>query len=280
MNPVKSVYSFLAFILLSIGLSFAQTSGTTTKPTATTSTNRQQELYDEYHGITKKPATGAPSATPVTNRGESQPQSTNAGTSRPTVTGTAGRPEKTSSNEYVSNLRIGVRGGVTRVFFTESQPLIDPGIGFVGGVMLNVGAGTFSFQPEVNYARYNLKVPNFGGTKITGAFDQIEVPLFLKIATGTYAGNRFFVNVGPYGSYLASVSVNGKKESIDSGTERFQFGAAAGVGAALKAGPGHVTIEVRGLYQFGDLEAGFTPSTKTVLAQGTIGYSFPLGGGR
>jgi hypothetical protein len=278
MNPVKSVYSFLAFILLPVGLSFAQTNGTTTKPTATTSTNRQQELYDEYHGITKKPATNTPAATPVTNRVESQPQSTNSGTTRPTVTGVASRPEKTSSSEYVSSLRIGVRGGVTHVFFTESQPLIDPGTGFVSGVVLNVGAGMFSFQPEVNYARYNLKVPNFGGATITTAFDQIEVPLFLKIATGTYAGHRFFVNVGPYGSYLASNSLNGKKVAIDSSIDRFHFGAAAGIGAALKAGPGHVTIEVRGLYPFDRVATGFTPDIRPIQAQGTIGYSFPLGG--
>ncbi|GAB4041844.1 porin family protein [Spirosoma jeollabukense] len=278
MNLVKSVYSFLTFMILSVGLSFAQTSGTTTKPMATTSTNRQQELYDEYHGITKKPATGAPSSTPVTNRVDAQSQSTNSGTSRPTVTGTAGRPGKTSSSEYGSTLRIGIRGGVTRVIFTESQPLIDPGIGFVGGVMLNVGNGMFSFQPEVNYARYNLKVPLVAGGKITAAFDQIEVPLFLKIATGTYAGHRFFINVGPYGSYLASNSLNGKKEAVDNSIDRFHFGAAAGIGAALKAGPGHVTIEVRGLYSFDRIATGFTPNIRPILTQGSIGYSFPLGG--
>jgi len=275
MNVMKLLCSFFVLILLPGGLSFAQTSGTITKPSATTSTNRQQELYDQYHSVTKKP----PTITPETNRTENQPRTTTRGTSSPAVIATTNRPLQTASSENLSRFRIGVRGGVTYPFFTESQPLVDPAVGFVGGITLNLGTGTFSFQPEVNYARYNVTGTNpYTGTKSTGAFDQIEVPLFLKISTGSYAGSRFFINVGPYGSYLASTSIDGKKESIYTGSDRFHFGAAAGVGAALKAGPGHIIIEVRGQYQFGTTESAFAPDTKSILAQGTVGYSFPLGG--
>lgn len=271
---MKTVYSYLTLLALTTGSLFAQTSGTATKPTATTSTNRQQELYDQYHGITKKTATTAPVVTPAATPSQSQRQTSGYSNTQPTVSST----QRVSLGPDPSRVRIGVRGGVTYSIFTEKQPLIDPSIGFVGGVVLNFGAGTLSFQPEVNYARYGLKVPDFGGVKLTGAFDQIEVPLFLKIASGSYDGNRFFVNVGPYGSYLASVSTNGKKESLDGVKGRFGYGAAAGIGAALKAGPGHVTIEVRGMYSFGDTDTGFATDSKTILTQGAVGYSFPLGG--
>jgi hypothetical protein len=176
-----------------------------------------------------------------------------------------------------SGVRIGIRGGVTYSVFTEEQPITKANVGFVGGVTFNFGGGTLSFQPEVNYTRYSYKADaGFGST--TGAIDLLEVPLFLKIASGTYAGNRFFVNVGPYASYLASISTDGKKESLDGVKGRFGFGAAAGIGAALKAGPGHVTVEVRGLYPLGNTEDGFSTDADIVFGQATIGYMFPLGG--
>ncbi len=177
----------------------------------------------------------------------------------------------------MSGTRIGFRGGITRFIFTESQPGIDPTIGFVGGVTFNLGGGTLSFQPEINYARFSTKATLLGFTQKV-AVDYFEVPLFLKISSGTYAGNRFFVNVGPSALYLASVSTDGKKESLDGVKGRFGFGAAAGVGAALKAGPGHVTIEVRGTYPLGNTEDGFSTDSKTILGQASVGYVFPLGG--
>lgn len=277
MKPMKIVCPFLTVLSLITGSAFAQTSGTTTKPTATTSTNRQQELYDQYHGITKKQATTVPTTTPTATPAQPQRQTSSYSSTQPTTT--VSRPQQTSYDGSTSGLRIGLRSGVTYLIFTEKQPLNDPSFGFVGGVTLNFGSGTVSFQPEVNYGRYSVKATNpFDGLKVTAAFDQIEVPLFLKISSGSNAGNRFFVNVGPYGAYLASISLNGKKESLTGAKGRFGYGAAAGIGTALKAGPGHITIEVRGMYSFGDTETGFTTDSKTILTQGTVGYSFPLGG--
>ena len=177
----------------------------------------------------------------------------------------------------MSGTRIGFRGGVTQFIFTESQPGVSPVVGFVGGVTFNLGGGTFSFQPEINYARYSAKATSFGFTEKVAA-DYFEVPLLLKISSGTYAGNRFFVNVGPSALYLASISVDGKKESLDGTKGRFGFGAVAGVGAALKAGPGHATIEARGTYPLGTIDDGFSTDSKTILGQVTVGYVFPLGG--
>lgn len=279
MNSIKGFHSFLALILLTTGSAFAQMSGTATKPTATTSTNRQQELYDQYHGVTKKTTTttaptASPAATPV------QPQRQASGSYSSTQSTTIDtRPQRVSADVNTSGVRIGARGGVTNLFFLEDQPFDKWTLGFVGGLTFNFGTGTVSFQPEVNYARYSVKLkPNSLGFDLKAAADFIEVPLLLKISSGSYAGSRFFVNVGPYGSYLASRSTNGKKESLTGEKGRFGYGAAAGVGTALKAGPGHVIVEVRGMYPFGDSEAGFSTDSKTILSQGTVGYSFPLGG--
>lgn len=281
---MKSLYSFLVCISLPMSVLFAQnqpspttgnTSGTRPASTTSTSTNRQQELYDQYHGITKKPAASAPATAPV--RTETTIRQTTEPTDNQSTT-TASRPVRIDSeSSNMSGTRIGFRGGVTQFIFTESQPGLDPVLGFVGGVTFNIGGGTLSFQPEINYARYSTKATSFGFTQ-KGAVDVFEVPLFLKISSGTYAGNRFFVNIGPSALYTASASIDGKKISLDGTKGRFGFGAAAGVGAAMKAGPGHVTIEVRGTYPLGDTEAGFSTDSNVIFGQAAVGYVFPLGG--
>jgi hypothetical protein len=265
---MNSLSCFLALTLLPVGLSIAQSTSTT--PTSTTtsgSTNRMQDLYDEHHGINRKKAatTNAPAVSP----------SEKSATDQSTMG--MSKSSQESMDGSTSRTRIGIRGGVTYPFFTEKPVGIDPVLGFVGGLTFNFGNGTVSFQPEVNYSRYSRKaiLPGFT-TKL--ADDFLEVPLFLKISSGTYAGNRFFLNVGPYAAYAMSTSIDGKKISLDGTKGRFGFGAAAGVGAAIKAGPGHVTVEIRGLYALGDTDNGFNTDSKTILGQGTLGYIFPLGG--
>ncbi|GAB3888865.1 hypothetical protein GCM10028825_22360 [Spirosoma agri] len=185
-------------------------------------------------------------------------------------------PENAPVADQRATIRIGARAGVTYPIYFEEMAGRDPVVGFVGGVVAQFGRGTFSFQPEVNYSRVKTKQTSAFGT-FNGSANQFVVPLFLKISSGTFDGNRFFLNIGPYGSYLSSASVNGVKQSLDNTIGRFSFGAAAGVGTMLKAGPGHVTIEVRGSYQLGDNVNGFSTASKTILGEGTIGYVFPLG---
>ncbi|WP_169921772.1 porin family protein [Spirosoma rigui] len=240
--------------------------------TATPAPNRQQELYDQYHGVTKKPSTAAPAPTMPADQPTSRPSTAVANTS-PAV----GRP--VSSEGSLSGFRLGVRGGVTYLVYLEEVTGIKPAIGFVGGLFANVGKGTFSFQPELNYARYMFNVQNPSGpSDITGAVDQFEIPLLLKISSGSVQTSRFFLNIGPYGAYVSSASINGQKISLSDATNRFRFGAAAGVGAALKTGPGHLTVELRGMYELGDSDTGFTTDSRTVYPQLTIGYLMPLGG--
>ncbi|MVM39133.1 outer membrane beta-barrel protein [Spirosoma sp. HMF3257] len=295
---MKSFFSVLALTLVPVGLALAQT-GSASGSTTTASPNRRQELYDQYHGITKKPATTTTATTPPptskNNRTDKQ-QSPNKTEPKPPVV--AATPTQSTAAEPVadrtqrvattstkadaatgstSGVRIGIRGGVTYSVFTETVAGTDPAVGFVGGLTFNLGAGHVSFQPEVNYTRYSTKVTSFGFTA-TEAVDFLEVPLFLKLSTGTYAGSRFFLNIGPYASYAMSASIDGKKISLDGKNNRFGFGAGAGIGGAIKAGPGHVTLEVRGLYPLGDVDSGFNTDSKIIFGQGTLGYIFPLGG--
>lgn len=249
------------------------TSTTTPGPASTTATSvlpapmspsRRQELYDEHHGVTRK------RAAPVTPSGQSTP-------SVP-----AYEAERSlSSDGSTSSVRIGIRGGVTYPVFVDDATVADPAVGFVGGFVFQFGRGTLSFQPELNYARYATESQeSFSGLTINVAVDRFEVPLLLKIATGSVNTSRFFVNVGPYGAYASGASINGQKVSLDNSGSRFSFGAAAGVGAALKAGPGHVVIELRGLYELTDTNGSVNTDSRLINTQATVGYMFPLGGKR
>lgn len=251
-----------------MALSASLTFGQTTKP------NRQQELYDEHNGVKTKTKPFTPQ-TIDSQRNKSQP-SRNEDEKQSAEK--RGESADVTTTDNISNVRIGIRGGVTYPVYTQKVASIEPQLGFLGGLTFNFGHKTLSFQPEINYTRYAVKSDDGFGFVSSEASDVLEVPLFLKISSGTYAGNRFFVNIGPYASYLASVSSDGKKLPLTSGANRFIFGAAAGIGTALKAGPGHVTIEVRGLYPLGDFDKGFRSGAKVIFGQATVGYIFPLGG--
>ena len=276
----------LVFTFLPIGLSFAQNTPTNQAPvntgtiSTTVTSNRRQELYDQYHSYSNKAGNSSNTSSGTSTNNST---ATNSPVNNPNASSTTAKvdePRQPMSPEGspLSKFRIGIRGGVTYPVFLEKPAGvgIDPALGFVGGVTFNFGTGTLSFQPEINYVRdsYKLSVVNFSSTY---AFDQIQVPLLLKISSGSYAGSRFFVNVGPYASYLISASVDGKKYSVSGDKGRFGFGGALGIGAAVKAGPGHVTIEVRGLYPLGDTDGGFSTDSRTIFGQGTLGYIFPLG---
>ena len=279
---MKSLFVLLAFTYVSLSTVFAQKTSTS-QPSSTAgssstpvTTNRQQNLYDHYHSYSKKNGTD-PAPVTTTNRVD---------TERPAPTSTAPSEGSRRQSEPMgpggdasSPIRIGVRGGVTYPIYLEQNTGFKPAIGFVGGIVFTLGKGAVSFQPEVNYARFSEKSSDLYGTYTT-SLDVIEVPLLVKFSTGTYEGHRFFVNVGPYASYLASASFEGRKIPLSGLKGRYGFGAAAGIGAALKAGPGHVTVEVRGMYSLGDTDFGFTTDSKTILGEGTVGYIFPLGRSR
>lgn len=282
-------YLTLTGILLS-GLTRAQSNQpATTSPSTTTvspatqsrqQTNRQQELYDQYHGIVRK--ANAPLSTTTTTAGPRQKIRT-AKPSRPAMTKpapeVARQPQKPASATTNSSFRIGARAGFTYPVDFDTEPNGDPAGGAAGGLVLQVGRGVVSFQPEINYSRTARKFTNFGQQTVTNATDQVVVPLLLKLASGSADGTRFFVNIGPYGSYVTSRSVNGVKQPLADNDGRFAYGAAAGIGIMIKAGPGHLTIEGRGYYQLGDSsnKSDFG-SSKSITTETALGYVFPLGG--
>ena len=279
---MKSVLALLSVGMFVAGTAQSQTRVTTpTSATTTTgrasgrppavpasstaaSPNHRQELYDQYHSVTKKPSSLAPASQPIA----SVPV---ASVERPV-----------SLDGSASGVRIGIRGGASRLVYLERLVGIDidPTLGFVGGFVFNVGRGKLSFQPELNYTRYAYRVNGPIRSTANIANDRLEVPLLLKIASGLANSTRFFVNIGPYGAYVSSASVNSQKISLDGSTGRFSFGAAAGLGAALKAGPGHITLELRGLYELGNADNGVNINTDSnvINAQATMGYMVPLGG--
>lgn len=290
---MKSFFALLAIGVIATGTAQSQTPSATNPASATAtsrysvrppatpagpaSPNRQQELYDQYHGVSRRPSSITP--TPPAGQPVSRP------VSQPAASAPVDEAERpVSLDTPTSGVRIGIRGGVTYPAYVEKQLAVDPTAGFVGGFVFQFGRGTLSFQPELNYARYAGKTTIGQGTvaesTINVAQDRFEVPLLLHIASGSVNGTRFFFNVGPYGAYASSASLNGQKVALDGSTGRFSVGAAAGVGAALKAGPGHVTLELRGLYQLGDTGNGGTVNTdsRLVNTQATVGYLFPLGG--
>jgi hypothetical protein len=268
--PHMKPYRYALFLLLPLHTCLAQTT-TSPKP------NRRQELYDQYNSYSTKPVSAA--AIPVSVKTDSIMEAQQSSVSNPVLPQTDAPDEnqrQPSTAAGRSGVRIGFRGGVTYPAFTDTRPTSTPGPGFVGGITLTLGKGTVSFQPEVNYTRYTVKNNSvFGANR--QAVDNVEVPLFLKIATGTYAGNRFFINIGPYARYTASTSIDGKKVDVSNTKGRFGFGAAAGIGVALKTGPGHLTIEGRGLYLVGGTDSGLPTDSNTILGQATLGYVLPLG---
>ena len=265
--------------------SVVQPMAASTAPTAA-STNSQQSQYDQHEGVIKKPASASAVSVDPSGSQASRPTTKPAPVAaNPTTAAerTASRPVTSSSNRAgnSSGIRVGVRGGVTYPVYTETLVGVKSAVGFVGGLVFNLGRGTFSFQPELNYARYTVNTDDGpGNPTISVSADQLEVPLFLKIASGSANSTRFFLNIGPYGAYLSSASLNGQRVTLDGSTGRVSFGAAAGVGAALKAGPGHVTIELRGLYELGTTDTKFNTDSRVVNAQASVGYMIPLGGNR
>lgn len=285
----------LAIMVLPIRLASAQSGSTTSSGTPT---NRQQELYDQYHGINKKASTTkSTNANKTTTTNSPATKSTSAPVPKKTETivsqPTAPAPPtvvtkapRSSTVESVPGggpapVRIGVRGGVTYPAYLETPTGVTPDLGFVGGISFTFGSGHVSFQPEINYARYAYKQSTTVLTQTitkTYATDVLEIPLLVKFSSGNYYGHRVFLNVGPYVNYWLSNSIDGKTSSLEGVSGRLGFGAAAGIGVALRAGPGHLTIEARGLYSLGNTDTGFNTDSKTIATQGTLGYIVPLGG--
>lgn len=185
-----------------------------------------------------------------------------------------------------TGFQIGLRGGIDYVTYIKDKPGVDFSRDVLGhgGLVLNTGGRTVSFQPEFIYNRIALKFSDSGGT-VKSSAGQLEVPLLLKFATGSPASSRFFIVLGPYAGYALSnkstVTLGGQTYTFSgaaSGTfrDRFNYGATAGLGVAIPAGRGQFTLEARGLLPLGTVDEFRTGSA--LILQGSIGYLFSLGG--
>ena len=243
----------------------------TTEPTDPV---KQQQMYDELHGVKAKPATVE------TTTGKNSRNSRKAKDARPTDAGAAGETATRAANRYgVDNagseakMHIGVRvgGNYSTLLDKPAGISIDPTYGFHGGIVFLFGRGGVAFQPEINFNQDYVKVLNLGTLKNDNvSVSSLVVPLLVKFQFGQQGHPRFFVNVGPYGTY-----------AVDANTTSLGYGGALGIGMGFPMGPGKFTVEARGYYALGD-NSGTTEFAnvpgKPVLGQLSVGYLFPLGG--
>ena len=245
----------------------------TTEPTDPV---KQQQMYDELHGVKARPATVE------TTTGKNSRNSRKAKDAKPTDAGatdgrSTGETAIRAANRYdVENtgseakMHIGVRVGGNYSTFLDAKG-IDPIYGFHGGIVFLFGRGGIAFQPEINFQQDYVKVLNPGTLKNDNvSVSSLVVPLLVKFQFGQQGRPRFFVNVGPYGTY-----------AVDAQTTSIGYGGALGVGMGFPMGPGKFTVEARGYYALGD-NSGTTEFAnvpgKPVVGQLSVGYLFPLGG--
>ena len=283
----------------------------TTQPTVATAPvndnatgNKMQEMYDQYHGVNQSKTNTATTPANSKTKAGTKPASTAPVATQPTATAQVeptAAPAERSGDE--AGFRIGIRGGASYLLPLETVEgaTYETTIGYHGGLVLNFGRGVFSFQPEINYGQQKVKASatiQGQGITLTATENRVEVPLLLKFSFGNPSASRFFVNVGPYGAYSLSGTIKGtvlgvpvnEKVTYDGSEGRISYGAAGGLGVALKLGPGHLTVEARGLYELGNnaaktttIPGGTTSPVNTndisrVLLQGSIGYLIPIGG--
>lgn len=260
------LFYLVALSLLTAPCGLAQQSAT-----AQTQSNRMQELYDRYHGINRRAATQQPGATTASIRPVERRQAS-AGISRPLT-----MPAAPVSQRLYPAVQLGFRGGLVFPAFLESSQTVQPGTGFLGGVVLQLGQEWVSFQPELTYTREVVRVNVLGGGSLRSASNQLVVPLLVKLASGRSTQSRLFVNIGPYVSYLTSSSLNGLNIVVDRQQSRLGYGVAAGLGGSLRVNPGFITLEVRERFPLGNNSMGIN-RPRSLYTETAIAFVFPLSG--
>ncbi len=244
----------------------------TTEPTDPV---KQQQMYDELHGVKARPATIETTGKNSRKAKGAKPtdaDATNGRSADETATRAANRYGVENAGSE-AKMHIGVRAGGNYSTLLD-QPAgftIDPIYGFHGGIVFLFGRGGIAFQPEINFQQDYVKVLNPGTlTNDNVSVSSLVVPLLVKFQFGQQGRPRFFVNVGPYGTY-----------AVDAQTTSIGYGGALGIGMGFPMGPGKFTVEARGYYALGD-NSGTTEFAnvpgKPVVGQLSVGYLFPLGG--
>ena len=241
---------------------------------------KKQQMYDELHGVKAKPMT------PETSTGKNSRNSrkvkdaaTQPGMGQPadgrstaeTATRSGSYDAQRNTEEAKTYIGVRVGGNYSTLLSPPAGITIDPIYGFHGGIVFLFGRGGIAFQPEINFNQDYVKVLNPGTLKKDNvSVSSLIVPLLVKFQFGQQGHPRFFVNVGPYGTY-----------AVDAQTTSISYGGALGLGVGIPAGPGKLTLEARGYYELGD-NSGSTEFANVpyspILGQLSVGYLFPLGG--
>jgi Outer membrane protein beta-barrel domain len=200
---------------------------------------------------------------------------------------------------------VGLRGGLNLNTFSKLNADLDPTdkiqqvVGFHGGLVMELGGKIFSVQPEILFSQIGVKMTHTadpadptdenGNLKVSG--NTVTVPVLLKAKFGGSDNLKFFVNAGPYVSYLLSsraILVSGSTTVFDETAKftdnkgRIGYGAMAGGGVELGLGFGKLLIEGRYALGLGDNEgttAGMAKNDSFPRSiMGSVGILIPIGG--
>lgn len=295
MNKLSAL--FLSLVFLGIGIS--RTVIAQTQPTPS-----MQEQYDKLHGIKPKSpttdkskektktTTQKPEKTTTPSKPPKQAKTVEPAKPKPTKPAPIPAPEVAGEGGF--GVKVGIRGGanyssVTSDAIKTSGIIVDPALGYFGGLVVELGGERFSVQPEILYSQNSYKISaSQSGSLLTGEsrINSVTVPLLFKVSLGN-GPTKFFINAGGFGSYALSGKVKTTFSGIttttdlkfDSGDQRLEYGAVGGAGVALGLGRAQLLIEGRyyyGLGSNGDVPAANKMFTRNI--QGSVGLLIPLGG--
>jgi hypothetical protein len=203
-----------------------------------------------------------------------------------------------SNNFAQSKLKFGVNGGLTYSSFRGNPQIetLDAGFDFLAGVSFEYQIKErLSLVANINYDRKtatdnpyiqiieNPDDPSFyGKVKIKFRNQYLSLPILLKYKFGT--NNSFFINAGPFLSYLLkSELTNNYDDTSSDQTDNFKtldYGLTFGFGKTFKLkNNNELSIEIRenlGLSEINDVTVVDNGFVKTNSINLICNYSFDL----
>lgn len=169
-------------------------------------------------------------------------------------------------------VKFGIRAEATQLYVAQSGDNYDLLPGVNAGLIINLPVSqVVSIQPEILYSMANAKISTDANNYVNGTVNTILVPMMANFNFGN-GSTTFMLNLGGYGNYALSatskVVVAGKTimdGSVELGNDRFDYGAAIGLGVKLN---NSFMIEARTFYSLKD-NIG-----KTGIGTIGIGYLF------
>lgn len=170
------------------------------------------------------------------------------------MSGIQAQDAATSTDDYNSHARFGVRGGVliSKQRF-ENGNLDDNAKSKFGAdlaVMFNfpIGDGFFMLQPELHWMQKGSVIEDINSDDITNTFNYLELPVLLRFNFGNSA--KIFAIGGPSVGYLLS-GKTGDNDINKDDFEDLEWGAHLGLGVGL----GALEIDVRYMAGLSDISA-------------------------